>query len=167
MAIRSAMKAKLEHLTTEARNPRTRDIDLAPPLAILERIHAEDALALGTVGEILPRLVPIVERAADALSRGGRLIYAGAGTSGRLGVLDAAECPPTFGTDPRQVVGLIAGGAETLVRSREGVEDRGGDGDRVRQAGLFRRRTLFSNQRRRRKDPERSEKTQRRRFAPG
>lgn len=76
----------------------------------------------------LPRLVPIVDHVADAFRQGARLVYAGAGTSGRLGVLDAAECPPTFGTPPEQVVGLIAGGHGTLVRSREGVEDRAEDG---------------------------------------
>jgi N-acetylmuramic acid 6-phosphate etherase len=77
----------------------------------------------------IPSLSRIVDQVATAFVRGGRLLYAGAGTSGRLGVLDAAECPPTYGTDPRQVVGLIAGGHETLVRSREGVEDRRTDGE--------------------------------------
>lgn len=95
---------------------------------MLQAIHDEDRRALELVGASLPRLVPVVEAIAAAFRAGGRLLYAGAGTSGRLGVLDAAECPPTFGVPAEQVVGLVAGGHETLVRSREGVEDSAGDG---------------------------------------
>jgi len=120
--------ALLRGLATEQRNPRTRGIDLADPEARLRLLHAEDRMVADVVEAAIPGLVPIVERATDALRRGGRLVYAGAGTSGRLGVLDAAECPPTYGTAPEQVLGLIAGGHGTLVRSREGVEDRPEDG---------------------------------------
>lgn len=95
---------------------------------MLQAIHGEDRRALELVGASLPRLVPVVDAIAAAFRAGGRLLYAGAGTSGRLGVLDAAECPPTFGVPGEQVVGLVAGGHETLVRSREGVEDRPEDG---------------------------------------
>ena len=113
----------LRQLTTEATNPRTRGIDLASTEQILELLHAEDRSVAARVGASLPLLAPIVDRIVDAFRGGGRLFYVGAGTSGRLGVLDSAECPPTFGTSPELVVGLIAGGHETLVRSREGVED--------------------------------------------
>jgi len=78
----------------------------------------------------IPHLAAVVDQVVSSFRAGGRLIYAGAGTSGRLGVLDAAECPPTYGTDPEQVLGLIAGGHATLVQSREGVEDRAEDGAR-------------------------------------
>jgi N-acetylmuramic acid 6-phosphate etherase len=118
----------LRRLTTEQRNPATAAIDLAGTAEILELLHAQDRTVLDRVHAALPALVPVVDRIAAAFRGGGRLVYAGAGTSGRLGVLDAAECPPTYGTSPEQVVGLIAGGAETLIRSREGVEDRSEEG---------------------------------------
>jgi len=118
----------LRGLTTEQRNPRTREIDLASTEDCLRLLHAEDRQVADCVERVLPQLIPIVDRAVGALRGHGRLVYAGAGTSGRLGVLDAAECPPTFGTDPDRVVGLIAGGHRTLVRSLEGVEDRPEDG---------------------------------------
>jgi N-acetylmuramic acid 6-phosphate etherase len=115
---------ELQSLVTEQRNPRTRDIDLADTESILRLINDEDR----TVAEIVGTQIPAIARAVGCVERslrqGGRLVYIGAGTSGRLGVLDAAECPPTFGTDPSQVVGVLAGGLETLVRAREGVEDR-------------------------------------------
>jgi N-acetylmuramic acid 6-phosphate etherase len=98
-------------------------IDLASTETILRLLHAEDRTVMEVVEAALPRLVPIVDHVAEAFRSGHRLLYAGAGTSGRLGVLDAAECPPTYGTPPEMVVGLIAGGHPTLVRSREGVED--------------------------------------------
>lgn len=108
---------------TERRNPRTVDVDLASPLAIVDLINAEDRTvpeAVATQREAIARAVELAERAFRA---GGRLFYVGAGTSGRLGVLDASECPPTFGTDPEMVQGIIAGGAPALVRSQEGAED--------------------------------------------
>ena len=108
---------------TERRNPRTADIDRATPLEIVDLIAAEDATvpaAVAAAREDIARAMELVEASFRA---DGRLLYVGAGTSGRLGVLDAAECPPTFGTDPGLVVGIIAGGASALVRSVEGAED--------------------------------------------
>ncbi len=113
----------LGQLTTEARNPRTLDLDNLTALEIAKLINAEDekvALAVGDVSESIALAIDVI---ANRLTRGGRLIYVGAGTSGRLGVLDAVECPPTFNTDPEMVVGLIAGGPEGLVRAVEGAED--------------------------------------------
>lgn len=118
----------LAGLRTEARNPRTLDIDLLSTEDLLRRIHAEDRSVLDAVEAVLPRWARVVDRVVDSFRSGGRLVYLGAGTSGRLGVLDAAECPPTFGTDPGLVRGLIAGGTPTLVRSAEGVEDDEGAG---------------------------------------
>jgi N-acetylmuramic acid 6-phosphate etherase len=108
---------------TEQRNPRTADIDLATPLEIVDRMNAEDRTVpdiVATQREQIATLIGHVERAFRA---GGRLLYVGAGTSGRLGVLDASECPPTFGTDPELVEGIIAGGLPALTRSQEGAED--------------------------------------------
>jgi N-acetylmuramic acid 6-phosphate etherase len=116
------------HLLTEKANPRTADIDTLDARAIVERIHAEDRRAFEAVGEVLDAVAEVVERVVSAFRRGGRLVYVGAGTSGRLGVLDAAECPPTFGTDPDMVQGILAGGPEALVRAREGVVDVAEDG---------------------------------------
>jgi N-acetylmuramic acid 6-phosphate etherase len=115
-------------LLTEGVNPRTTDIDTLEPRAILDRIHAEDLQAVAAVGEVLDQVAEVVERVVRAFREGGRLIYVGAGTSGRLGVLDAAECPPTFGTDPSLVQGVVAGGPEAMWRAREGAEDSPDDG---------------------------------------
>lgn len=111
------------HLLTERANPRTTDIDTLDARGILERIHAEDRRAFEAVGEVLEPLAEAVDRVVAALAAGGRLIYVGAGTSGRLGVLDAAEIPPTFGTDPERVQGVIAGGPGAMLAAREGAED--------------------------------------------
>jgi N-acetylmuramic acid 6-phosphate etherase len=128
---------QLKGLTTEARNPRTRGIDLAPTLRILEMMNAEDRTVAEAVGGALPDIARAVDRVVASLKAGGRLVYAGAGTSGRLGVIDAAECPPTFGTDPAMVVGLIAGGRETVFLSKEGIEDHADWGERdVADAGV-------------------------------
>jgi N-acetylmuramic acid 6-phosphate etherase len=111
---------------TEQRNPRTAAIDLASPREIVELMQAEDrsvAVAVATQSVAIARAIELAERAFRA---GGRLFYVGAGTSGRLGVLDASECPPTFGTDPDMVQGLIAGGREALTTALEGAEDREG-----------------------------------------
>jgi N-acetylmuramic acid 6-phosphate etherase len=113
---------------TEQRNPRSRTIDTLSPLEIVDVINAEDrgvAEAVGREREAIARAMALVEAAFRA---GGRLIYVGAGTSGRLGVLDASEMPPTYGTDPEMVQGVIAGGYGALVRAREGAEDHPGDG---------------------------------------
>lgn len=110
-------------IPTEQRNPRTRDIDLLPTQDVLARIHFEDATVPAAVSAVLPALARVVERVLAGWPAGGRLIYIGAGTSGRLGVLDAAECPPTYGTPPERVVALIAGGPPALLRAVEGAED--------------------------------------------
>jgi N-acetylmuramic acid 6-phosphate etherase len=113
---------------TEQRNPRTVDIDLANPLEIVDLINAEDRSVPEAVGSQREQIARAIEIAVGCFKRGGRLIYVGAGTSGRLGILDATECPPTFGTEPEMVQGLIAGGQIALVRSQEGAEDRTEDG---------------------------------------
>jgi N-acetylmuramic acid 6-phosphate etherase len=113
----------LQKLVTESPNPQSRELDRLDTLQILELINSEDATVAIRVNQQIPQIAKAVEMAYRALSTNGRLIYIGAGTSGRLGVLDAAECPPTFGIAPDKIVGLIAGGAPTLVRSAEGVED--------------------------------------------
>jgi N-acetylmuramic acid 6-phosphate etherase len=114
----------LDPRVTERRNPRSADIDLASPLAIVDVMNAEDrtvADAVATQREAIAATITLVEQAFRA---GHRLFYVGAGTSGRLGVLDAAECPPTFGSDPAQVQGIIAGGSAALTRAQENAEDR-------------------------------------------
>lgn len=108
---------------TEARNPRTLTIDRSDPLEIVRLIQAEDREVPLAVAEEAEAIAELIENVTRRLRSGGRLFYVGAGTSGRLGVLDASECPPTFGTDPTLVQGRIAGGLEALVRSKEGAED--------------------------------------------
>jgi N-acetylmuramic acid 6-phosphate etherase len=108
---------------TERRNPRSSTIDIASALEIVDLIGAEDAGVPGAVARARIEIARGIDIIEAAFRGGGRLIYVGAGTSGRLGVLDAAECPPTFGTPPEMVIGVIAGGAEALVRSIEGAED--------------------------------------------
>jgi len=105
------------------RNPHTRELDNLTSLELVRLINAEDAKVAGAVAAEAGAVARAIDVIADRLGAGGRLVYAGAGTSGRLGVLDAVECPPTFNTDPGQVVGLIAGGREGLVRAVEGAED--------------------------------------------
>ena len=114
---------QIEQALTEQRNPRTYQIDTFSTLEILKLINSEDHKPAQAVKKELKKIARAVEIVAATFKSGGRLFYLGAGTSGRLGVLDAAECPPTFGTDPKQIRGLIAGGYRTLIRSREGVED--------------------------------------------
>jgi N-acetylmuramic acid 6-phosphate etherase len=113
---------------TEQRNPRSRQIDRLTPLEIVDLINAEDRMVAEAVGEEREAIARAVRMVADVLGAGGRLIYVGAGTSGRLGVLDAAEMPPTYGTDPESVQGVIAGGYDALVRAHEGAEDRAEEG---------------------------------------
>ena len=115
-------------LATEQRNPATMDLDTLDAAGILERISAEDRKVPEAVARELPYIAKAVELVVASFREGGRLIYVGAGTSGRLGVLDASECPPTFGSDPEQVQGVIAGGHGALVRAVEGAEDRAADG---------------------------------------
>lgn len=127
----------LSLLSTEQRNPHTLDLDTFAPLEIARAMNTEDAVAVKAVQRVLPAVATAIQWAADAIQQGGRLIYLGAGTSGRLGVLDAVECPPTFGVDPNLVVGLIAGGEDAFVKAREGAEDsREGGADDLRGIGL-------------------------------
>lgn len=115
--------SQLKKLDTEQRNPATREIDLADSLEIARLINAEDQKVAAEVEQKLPEIARAIDLVKEAFEAGGRLIYAGAGTSGRLGILDAAECPPTFGSDPSQVIGLIAGGKEAMFVAQEGAED--------------------------------------------
>ncbi|MER5904563.1 N-acetylmuramic acid 6-phosphate etherase [Streptomyces mirabilis] len=118
-----SLRAELETLTTEAFRPELSQIDRLSTLEIAKIMNAEDATVPTAVATQLPRIAAAIDAVAERMSRGGRLIYAGAGTAGRLGVLDASECPPTFNTDPSEVVGLIAGGPSAMVTSVEGAED--------------------------------------------
>ncbi|HXV16762.1 MAG TPA: N-acetylmuramic acid 6-phosphate etherase [Gemmatimonadaceae bacterium] len=108
---------------TERRNPRTASIDLASPLEIVDVINAEDRLVPDAVATQRVQIAKAIEIAERTFRAGGRLFYVGAGTSGRLGVLDASEIPPTFGADPEMVQGMIAGGLPALTRAQEGAED--------------------------------------------
>ncbi|MEU6734608.1 N-acetylmuramic acid 6-phosphate etherase [Streptomyces physcomitrii] len=117
------LKAELAHLTTEEFRPELAEIDQLPTLEITRIMNGEDASVAGAVARQLPQIAAAIDAAAERLARGGRLIYAGAGTAGRMGILDASECPPTFNTAPSQVVGLIAGGPGAMVESVEGAED--------------------------------------------
>jgi N-acetylmuramic acid 6-phosphate etherase len=112
-----------DHLLTEARNPLSEAIDSLSPREIVALMNAEDAKVVEAVRCVADEVATAIEWAAERFLRGGRLVYAGAGTSGRLGVLDASECPPTFSTPPEMVVGLIAGGPRALTRAVEGAED--------------------------------------------
>jgi N-acetylmuramic acid 6-phosphate etherase len=114
---------KFEHLLTETRHPDTAKIDRLSTLEMLEVINAADRSVADAVHAELPRIAQAVDGIAERMEKGGRLFYTGAGTSGRLGVLDASECPPTFNVDPGLVVGLIAGGDYALRHSIEGAED--------------------------------------------
>jgi N-acetylmuramic acid 6-phosphate etherase len=113
----------LDPRVTERRNPRTANIDLASPLEIVDLMNAEDRSVADAVASQREQIAAVVALTEDAFRRGGRLFYVGAGTSGRLGVLDASECPPTFGSDPEMVQGLIAGGFPAILRAQEGAED--------------------------------------------
>lgn len=119
---------ELRKLTTEQRNAASKTIDLATTSHILKLMNAQDRTVADVVADAIPRIAEAVDLAVASLRGGGRLLYFGAGTSGRLGILDAAECPPTFGVPPDLVVGVIAGGRDTVFRSREGVEDSGESG---------------------------------------
>ncbi|MCB9556670.1 MAG: N-acetylmuramic acid 6-phosphate etherase [Deltaproteobacteria bacterium] len=120
--------AKYAALPTEQRNPASERLDTLSTTQLTELIFQQDMVALSAVAEQQEAIARAVDRIAAAFARHGRLIYVGAGTSGRLGLLDAAECPPTFSSDPRQVVGLLAGGAAALIQAVEGAEDSLTDG---------------------------------------
>jgi N-acetylmuramic acid 6-phosphate etherase len=114
---------RYERLDTERPNPASRALDRLAPLAVARLMNREDARAVRAVRRVLPAVAAAVDRIVTALRAGGRLFFVGAGTSGRLGVLEAAECPPTFGTPPSLVQAIIAGGRRAVFRSREGAED--------------------------------------------
>ena len=116
------------YLLTEQANPHSQNLDRLSPLEIVELFNQEDAKAVAAVGQEKEAIAQAISVIADALSNGGRLFYIGAGTSGRLGVLDAAECPPTFCSDPELIQGILAGGMNAMVRSSEALEDREDDG---------------------------------------
>ena len=118
-----ALIAALAHLVSEGRNPDTMDIDLLPSLDIVQRLNQQDKLVPLAVEKVLPEIALAVDKITDAFKVGARLVYMGAGTSGRLGVLDASECPPTFGVSDKMVIGLIAGGPEAILKAKEGAED--------------------------------------------
>lgn len=115
-------EVRINHLRTEAKNPRTLHLDLMDPLEILTIMNEEDEQVVWAVRQVLPQVAQCVAKVTQALKNGGRLIYAGAGTSGRLGILDAVECVPTFSTR-EEVQGIIAGGEKAFVRAVEGAED--------------------------------------------
>jgi N-acetylmuramic acid 6-phosphate etherase len=114
---------QLQSLTTEQRNRRTMGIDLASVNDTLRLINAEDRKIAAIVGREIPFIAKAVAHVVQSFKTGGRLFYVGAGTSGRLGILDASECPPTFGSNPSMVQGLIAGGRKAVFQSQEGSED--------------------------------------------
>jgi N-acetylmuramic acid 6-phosphate etherase len=120
--------AERGHLLTEQSNPSSQNLDQLSTLELVDLFNHEDAQVIEAIAHARKPLAAAIDRTAKALRYGGRLFYIGAGTSGRLGVLDAAECPPTFCTPPELVQGIIAGGAGALVRSSEGLEDRAEDG---------------------------------------
>lgn len=117
------MKIDLTSMITESRNPASADIDSLPTLDMLRVINREDQTVALAVEKTLPQVAQVVDAVAQAFCLGGRLVYMGAGTSGRLGILDASECPPTFGTPAEQVVGLIAGGHKAILKAVENAED--------------------------------------------
>jgi N-acetylmuramic acid 6-phosphate etherase len=113
----------LLRLTSEQRNESSRGLDQKTTLEILQIINAEDSNVPSVVGNCIPQIAEAVDAVVNSFKQGGRLFYFGAGTSGRMGILDASECPPTFGTDPKQVQGIIAGGDEAIRHASEGAED--------------------------------------------
>lgn len=127
---------QLKGLLTEQRNPDTMGIDLADAEEIVRLINKADEVVAGKVAERSEAIASAIEAVSASIQQGGRLLYFGAGTSGRLGVLDAVECPPTFGTKPETVQGFIAGGKEAMFKAREGAEDEESNGEvDVREAG--------------------------------
>jgi N-acetylmuramic acid 6-phosphate etherase len=117
------LEINLDKMTTETRNPDTMELDRMSPLEVVTAMNREDAKVPAAIAPVLPQIANVVEWAIASLEAGGRVFYIGAGTSGRLGVLDAAECPPTFGVAPDRMVGLIAGGDQAFLKAVEGAED--------------------------------------------
>ncbi|MBL7974366.1 MAG: N-acetylmuramic acid 6-phosphate etherase, partial [Candidatus Kapabacteria bacterium] len=124
---------EIASLSTEQNNPNTKNIDTLSSIEILECINNEDALVIPAVKNEIEHIAQAVELVVNAFRNGGRLFYVGAGTSGRLGVVDASECPPTFGVDPEMVQGIIAGGDKAMFKAQEGAEDSFENGERVIQ----------------------------------
>ncbi len=116
-------KMRLDHLQTEKRNQKTILIDTMDTATLIQTINEEDTLVANAIAKVLPQITEVVDQIVQSLESNGRLIYIGAGTSGRIGVLDASECPPTYGTSPDLVIGLIAGGRRALTDAIEGAED--------------------------------------------
>ena len=131
------MSLNLHHLVTEGRNTASENIDQLSTAEMLKVINDEDKKVAFAVEAILPEITQAVDAITTAFARGGRLIYSGAGTSGRLGILDASECPPTFGTSPDQVIGLIAGGHRAILQAVENAEDNAEQGAKDLQAINF------------------------------
>lgn len=117
------MNIDLNKMVTEKRNLNTKDIDKVSTLEMVKKINDEDKLVAYAVEKELPQIAEAIDKIAEAINNGGRLIYCGAGTSGRLGILDASECPPTYGVSPELVQGIIAGGMEAIFKAKEGAED--------------------------------------------
>lgn len=117
------MSLDLNKMTTETRNPNTMNLDIMTPLEVVTAMNNEDAKVPAAIRPVLPQIAQVVEWAIQAVEAGGRVFYMGAGTSGRLGVLDAAECPPTFGVSDDVIIGLIAGGDKAFLKAVEGAED--------------------------------------------
>jgi N-acetylmuramic acid 6-phosphate etherase len=117
------VQRRITTMSTERRNPNSVDIDLYPTERILKIINSEDATVTTAVSSAIPELVKVVDLAVNAIRSGGRMIYVGAGSSGRMAILDAAECPPTFSSPPEWVQAIIAGGAKAIVQAIEGAED--------------------------------------------
>lgn len=138
-----ALIAALAHLVSEGRNPDTMDIDLLSSQEIVARLNQQDKQVPLAVEAVLPQIAQAVDKITAALKQGGRLIYLGAETSGRLGVLDAAECPPTFGVSDQMVIGLIAGGKEAMFTAQAGAEDNASMGIRDLQHIAFSRQDVL------------------------
>lgn len=138
------MQHDLKALTTESRNERSMQIDTAQPMDILRIMNEEDKKLAIAVESVLPEVEIAVKHVVESFKQGGRLLYIGAGTSGRLGVLDAVECPPTFSTDPEMVQGIMAGGENAFIKAVEGAEDKpeAGEAD-LRNLGLNEKDTVI------------------------
>lgn len=138
------MDKQLGSLITESRNEHTMQIDTGSTSEILQQIHEEDRKVADAVQKVLPEIEQAVDFAVDSFQKGGRLIYLGAGTSGRLGVLDAVECPPTFSTSPDMVIALMAGGENAFIKAVEGAEDRADLGEEdLKKKGLTENDTVI------------------------
>ena len=130
MARRSKSKINYAEIPTEKSNPRTRDLDRLPVFEILRSMNREDAIVAGAVKKVIPAISRAAGSIVASLRRNGKLFFVGAGTSGRLGVMEAAECPPTFNTSPSLVRAIMAGGRGSVFKSKEGAEDRKKDAER-------------------------------------